>query len=633
MSEDGPRGRAGTRFLLFAILAALVLWLPRLDTPFARVEGFADWISSQNGRIAKNHLRYGLAATRGDQIRNLEPAPPEEWIHYNNHPGTLDLLTAGVFAVLGSDAPWAHRLLPLLATLATVALLWVLAARTGLDPGVCAGLWLLAPLTLTHGLDLSYEPLCIAVMVALLLGWQAGRRWSLLPFLVLGGLVDYPVLYLAPFFGLCALGERRHAAWPYVAALAGSALLSFGIHLAHVAWAMGGLETSAGVSWWDHVLLSLGDRAPLPGLLAWLWSQLVSLHASFGVPLLALGALGLVLLLQARPRRRAADPEAQAGSATGPGFPGALPILAFGFAGVLHVALFRAHAVVHDFWLAYLGPSVAGLAAVGVARLPRGAGIGALVVAAGLGLWQGNKVWAEREAIPVRAVAADLEGQFGPETVLHMLNGLTPGPPGWALGEERGALVLDAADLVYQPFATYLDRLGSLAALGRPQRLVVLEAALRPTDLSFLEEHLLPFAEARTFDGRAGRWRVYDLGPLLLDPGLSPYLTTEAEPRLRLDAAARARLIARAHELLALGVVPAGSSLTFLDGGSRDWERIRGRRVRSGGEAELAAGEGSFAAWAGGPWAARLAARFPGRSREVEVPGPTGPVTLRVLVD
>ena len=71
----------------------------------------------------------------------------------------------------------------------------------------------------------------------------------------------------------------------------------------------------------------------------------------------------------------------------------------------------------------------------------------------------------------------------------------------------------------------------------------------------------------------------------------------------------------------------------FLDGGGGGWERIRGRRVRSGGEAELAAGEGSFAAWAGGPWAARLAARFPGRSREVEVPGPTGPVTLRLLVD
>ena len=67
--------RSGAREIaLLGLLLLCLLWFTRLNLPFSRVTGFADYIGNENGRIAANPLRYGLAETRGDQIRNLEQA-------------------------------------------------------------------------------------------------------------------------------------------------------------------------------------------------------------------------------------------------------------------------------------------------------------------------------------------------------------------------------------------------------------------------------------------------------------------------------------------------------------------------------------------------------------------------------
>ncbi len=607
MTEE-QAGRQGFWFFLCICLLSLGLWAHFIDTPFSRVFGFADYISNENGRIAENHLRYGLAATKGDQIRNLELAQPAEWVHYNNHPATLDLLTAGVLYLTGSRDPWAKRLLSLLASLASLVLLAALSRGSGLSPWVVMTLFLALPLTLVHGLNLSYEPLALFWMLGLVFLAERGWVWRLLPLLWLGGLIDYPVLYMGPWFALVALWEARGRSWRpallYSCALALTCLASVATHLLHVAWTMGGLQADSGQSWWDHILRSLQSRGHEPAVASFLQSQLGFFMASFTLPILILALLSLFsgpmrlfhLARSPRPSRAA---------------------LAFLFAGSLHVLLFRAHAMVHDFWLAYYAPFMALAGAAFLARLPTAPARFLIVFSSILGLGMASRVWQERAAVPVRAVARDLDLMFDERVVLHSLLA----PPGWALESYRGHPVLDAGDLLQQPFPAYLDRVGSLGYLGRPQRLFVPIADLKESWARDLDRVILPGVSlvekkgvARS-GGKAGQaaqaWRVYDLGPFLLDPGRSPYLMDKS--RLlpgngqKLSEGERRRLVDRARKFLVLRLFAPGTSIAYLDGREEEPEKFLGRWVRSGGEKALSAG-GVVVAWPGTVWAERLRA-------------------------
>ena len=610
-----PVGKEGLACFLCLLALALTLWGRYLDTPFSRVLGFADYISNENGRIAENHLHYGLSETRGDQIRNLEPAPPAEWIHYNNHPATLDVLTAGVLAVTGSRAPWAQRLLSFLATLASLILVGALARHAGSSPWIARSLFLILPITLIHGLNLSYEPLALLWMLALLLLWDRGWRWGLLPLLWLGGLIDFPVLYLGPWFALQGLWEARHrSAWApallQTGALALTCLASLGTHLLHVAWTMGGIRANSGQSWWDHILRSLQARGNEPALLDFLSAQAGFFVASFTLPVL------VVALLSFLPWP---SKEFRLARGRGPG----LAALAFLFAGSLHLFLFRAHAMVHDFWLAYYAPFFALAGAAFLQRLPRPASLFVLVLASILGLGQARGLWKERASVPVRSVAADLSSLFDADVVLHSLLA----PPGWALETWRGHPVLDASDLLQQPFAAYLDRLGSLGYLGRPQRLFVPVAALEESWARDLDQLVLPGARHEDRRGRERAdveplYRIYDLGPFLLDPGRSPFLMDKGrllpDADQRITAEERLALIDRARMFLVLRLFAPGSRISYLDGREGSYENFLGRQIRSAG-AEGLRSDKILVAWPGTDWATRLRARHGAAVRRVAI--------------
>ena len=602
-------GRPGSWLFVCMLLLSLGLWIRNLDTPFSRVFGFADYISNENGRIAENHLRYGLSTTKGDQIRNLEEAPPAEWVHYNNHPATLDVLTAGVLALTGSTSPWAKRLLSLLATLASLGVVAALARRAGIPAKVAMTLFLALPVTLIHGLNLSYEPLAILWMLTLVLLAERGWTWGLLPLLWVGGLIDFPVLYLGPWFALRALwGARSRSPGPAIlfsVALAGTCLASLGTHLLHVAWTMGGLQANSGQDWWEHILLSLRSRGHSVALGEFLAGQGGFFLASFTLPVLLLGLLSFW-------RRPIAELGLQRGH--GPGVAAG----AFLFAGSLHVLLFRAHAMVHDFWLAYYAPFFALAGAAFLARLPRPTSLFVLVFVCILGLGRASRIWQERRSVPVRAVAADLVDLFDADFVLHSLLA----PPGWALESYRRHPVLDAGDLLQQSFAQYLDRVGSQGYLGRPQRLFVPVSALTETWARQLDTLVLPEAPREELRGASETWRVYDLGPFLLDPARSPYLMDKSlllpgNPQ-RISAAERQRLVDRARKFLVLRVFEPGTSIDFLDGREGGYESLLGRRIRSAGAAALE-GSAALVAWEGTEWVDRLKARHGPEVQSVRV--------------
>ncbi len=139
--------RTGRLFVLArtAILAIAALLLCRdLAGPFNTWHAVNDALYTG---AARNHVRYGLIATRLYATYPALPGEPPQ--PYVNHPPLVAVLTAVPLAVFG-DHEWAARLMPILATLGSTALLVTMLARLG-SPllGLLAGLFF-ATLPLTQ---------------------------------------------------------------------------------------------------------------------------------------------------------------------------------------------------------------------------------------------------------------------------------------------------------------------------------------------------------------------------------------------------------------------------------------------------------------------------------------------------
>lgn len=582
--RDARRLPAAKPVTLALIGMLVAFWLSYLDTPFSRVRGFADWIGNRNGLIVGNYLREGLRGTRGAQILNLERAETaEDRVIYHGHPPTLALLTAGIARLVGGNAPWSQRLLPLASSLMTLLLLHRLVRRTGRDPWPAVLLAAAFPLLGVHGLNFSYEPLCLPAMLLVLLLFQAGWRYGLLPIVYFAGWLDWPVLYLAPFLAcadLRANGGRRKRTLGFAAALGVVALASFLTVAAHQVVTMGGIEGGHGLPWHAKILQTLAPPG-LPPVGEWLQAQGEYLVESFTLPGVALAVAGFVVFA------RHLD----------------LATWAFVFAGALHVLAFRGHAYVHDFWLWYWLPCFALAAAAVLRALPPGWAWVSLVLCVGFGGYRTAEVWTARARPPVRTVAADLAELFPPRTVLHQLRG----PPGWAVEVFRRAPVLEGFDLLRdlvdkRTFQGYLDGLAAFGYLSRPQRMVLFGPGQKAGDAEIVAS-FFPNAADGSVTGRAGRYAVYDIERFLFDPATSPKILALLGP----DECQRLAQRARMH--LVLPRFPAGTRLLWLDGFEGASQRLRGREVRSGGPEHLGAPPPGWtlATWPGGPFAADLA--------------------------
>lgn len=584
---------------VLAVVAVLSIWLIHIDTPWSRVRGFADWIGAQNARIAGNMQSLGLAETGGAQLLNLEaPDAARDWILYHGHPATLDLVTSRIFDLTGSRSAATQRLLPLLCALLGLLLLFRLARRVGSAPWIALAFFASYPLTVAHGINFSYEPLCIAAMLGIALLFEKGWRWGLAPAFLLGGLLDFPVLYLAPYYAALVFFARedrvggarcssRRLVFGLVSGLA--CVASLALHFTHVILT-GARAGNRGQGIFEKIFLSFAPKEGFePDVGRYLGAAWEWFSTGFTPLGLALGCVALAclpLLVRLHPARAGA----------------ARAACAFAFAGALHCLAFRAHFVLHDFWPVYFTPALALASAELLRHLRLPARVGLTAAVAAWGVVGGLQLWGERTAAPVREVAADLTELFGgPEqkdaaaprpqaaATLYQLRA----PAGWALEQERGVAVYEGIDLAerllavrsagadataraaaLEAYRAFVDNVVARGDLGRAQQLFLDQGAAEAGDEAAVAQLFTaaPGELRRAASGRA--YRVWALERAFFEPWTLPAFV--GVPRAELEPLAmHARLGSVAH------LLPQGARYVVLDGSLREERAVRGIFVES----------------------------------------------------
>lgn len=117
---------AGPAWDLGAVLSLVVLCVGlflHLDKPFV---GYHEWGSTIWCQSAHNNLRAGLSTTLGvPSGKYCGPLPIPSQGYFVDHPPGVPLMVTAMFALSG-EHEWAARLVPVLCSVATSILLWLL---------------------------------------------------------------------------------------------------------------------------------------------------------------------------------------------------------------------------------------------------------------------------------------------------------------------------------------------------------------------------------------------------------------------------------------------------------------------------------------------------------------------------
>lgn len=373
----------GTRIVLLVLLAACTGWAVRIGDPFVYPHEANDALYAL---AAKNHLRLGLAATKGANCVAVagEEVGPDDF--YVNHPGTLSLAAAASFLFFG-EAEWAARLVPALASAAAILLLARAAARRWDEWAAvwAAGFAAAAPAMMYYGKLVNFEPVVLPFGVLLLDRYDAavsaGARLPLHASIAAFAATAIDPACAGPLLAgiFLAYGPRRIFLPPLVAAAAAFALwiaqsaLAVGKEGVRAAFAEARLRAS-GVAWTDWARVQFLDHLP-------------------NATLAPLGAALFLLALFAACARR---------------FRGDRISLAALLWGLGYLALFRQAAMVHDYWQFLLLPSAAWFGARLFAHIPRWLAAAVLVAlavqSAGIvrARYYGDAAWYAQEFAAIR---------------------------------------------------------------------------------------------------------------------------------------------------------------------------------------------------------------------------------------
>jgi hypothetical protein len=199
------RGVSGAVLLVLGVLA-LALRTLGVTAPFG-----ADNLGTAAGFFsiaARNYPAYGYLATRLVPVVTPD-GPPSPAVFYANHPPLVPLLVSGSFALFG-EHEWAARLVPLLASLASLVLLARLAARFHGDRVALLTLALAATLPLDAHLAAHVDvqgSVLLAAVLAFVLALAERRSAAAFGWLTVALLIDWPALYLPVLLAL--------APWPF----------------------------------------------------------------------------------------------------------------------------------------------------------------------------------------------------------------------------------------------------------------------------------------------------------------------------------------------------------------------------------------------------------------------------------
>jgi 4-amino-4-deoxy-L-arabinose transferase-like glycosyltransferase len=159
---------------LLAILGLLCLHFSRtMRDPWVEDD---TWYGAVYSQAAHNNLRAGLYAGGVPATLYFGPLPIPADAYYVHHPTLLPLLITASFATVG-EAEWSARLVPILASLASVIVLWFL-VRDAAGPRAAtlvSAVFAAVPRELHYGDLVDFEPVLTLWMLSLL---SCLRRWQ-----------------------------------------------------------------------------------------------------------------------------------------------------------------------------------------------------------------------------------------------------------------------------------------------------------------------------------------------------------------------------------------------------------------------------------------------------------------------
>lgn len=379
--------RRATPWLLLA-MAALAL---SLGISEMWLYGHHGWTGSRRGIAGINYDRYGFVATRFGPVENYGTVAPERWEYYWHHPVMVHVLVGVAFKVFGTHE-WAARLVPIVFSLLTALMLYLLALRWWGRAGAVATIvvFTFMPLSAFYGKFVNHEPLVLFLGVALTflrVRFEETRAWRFVGaaagLTLLGAFSDWPFFLVLGAYGVIELGIQM-ARWRHdrdlrflvAVTLAGVA------GLALVGWYLVSLQGGAGGGFKQLFVDRSGATDGSSSGLKALWERRDWYWSLFG-PFATAGAAMWLLALPFRTlRRRLTGADALVGGSL--------------MAGGGWMLLFSQGAYIHEYWCFYLTPFLVGATAWSFRAVWRGlrrirpwlggAGLTVLLVAfAGLG--------------------------------------------------------------------------------------------------------------------------------------------------------------------------------------------------------------------------------------------------------
>lgn len=240
-------------YAIIAALLAFTVLLYGINLPFA---GQHDWNSVMYSNIARNHLRYGLLATKLGMATNFGQLLPGETLGFFTHyPPLMPLLLAGSFAVFGITE-WAARLVPILSAAVMIYFLFRLAERLwNTATAVIASLFaVFSPMLFYYSKIPVHETVVLGFLGFTFWAYSTKHYRLTLVGLILSQLTSWTGYYLSLYLPLHALIFAPVRNRKRLLAIFLVAPIMFLLHNLHVYW-LSGFEAQR--SLWEVFLFRL----------------------------------------------------------------------------------------------------------------------------------------------------------------------------------------------------------------------------------------------------------------------------------------------------------------------------------------------------------------------------------------
>lgn len=188
-SARRPNGKVWVAGLFVAIAFQFAFFSADFTSPWTQDDYYNGAVWSH---AAHNLQRAGIRATAGVPVAfYFAPPPFPPSAYYVHHPSLLPITLAGIFSLFG-ESEWAARLVPILCSLCSTALLWLFVRGCAGERAATFSALLFAgmPMELHYGQMVNFEPCALIWMLAALLSLRfwivtKKKRWCAAFFLSL----------------------------------------------------------------------------------------------------------------------------------------------------------------------------------------------------------------------------------------------------------------------------------------------------------------------------------------------------------------------------------------------------------------------------------------------------------------